>query len=499
MNCINLKNSINQDPDKNREYHFVITDEKLHRTLFENMPQGFAYCQMVFTDGKPQDFIYLNVNSTFENLTGTQEVVGKRMTEVIPDWKKSNPGLLEIFGRVASTGIKERTNIYLADSAKWFSASVYGRGKGYFIAVFVDITESKQAEEKLRLAAQEWRTTFDSITDMVFIRDREGKITRMNRAFANGVHKAPQELIGMSCCEVIHGTKTPPLVCPFQKVHLTKRPSSVEYFEPFSGLFIQESVSPVLGEEGEMSGSVNIIRDITEKKKLEEQLIMTDRLVTIGELAAGVAHELNNPLTSVIGFSQLILEGETPAEIRSDLNIIRNEAQRAAKIVKNLLTFGRKHKPVKQFNQVNDCINEVLSIRAYEHKCRNIKVINRLNSNLPGIMFDYFQMQQVFINLIINAEYFMIRAHNGGRLKITSRRSNEIVRVSISHDGPGMTEDTLKHLFNPFFTTKEVGQGTGLGLAICHGIVSEHQGKIYARSEHGKGATFIVELPVQDR
>ena len=223
--------------------------------------------------------------------------------------------------------------------------------------------------------------------------------------------------------------------------------------------------------------------------------MLSDRLASIGELAAGIAHELNNPLTSVVGFSQLILEGEVPPEIRDDLTVVNNEAQRAAKIVKNLLTFARKHSPVKQSNQINDCINEVLSLRAYELKCQNIKVISRLDADLPRVMFDYFQMQQVFINLIINAEFFMVRAHNGGTLIITTEKSDGIIRISIADDGPGITQDDLNHLFSPFFTTKEVGKGTGLGLSICHGIISEHGGKIFARSETGKGATFIIELP----
>jgi two-component system, NtrC family, sensor kinase len=242
-----------------------------------------------------------------------------------------------------------------------------------------------------------------------------------------------------------------------------------------------------------------IIRDMSQRKQMQAQLMMTDRLATIGELAAGIAHELNNPLTSVIGFSQLLLEGDIPPEIKEDLTAVNTEAQRAAKIVKNLLTFARKHNPVKQLNQINDCLNEVLVLRGNEHKNHNIKVATHLETDLPMVMFDYFQMQQVFINLIVNAEYFMVQAHNGGILTIRAERSDGIIRISISDDGPGISEETFKHLFNPFFTTKDVGKGTGLGLSICHGIISEHNGKIYARSGTGKGATFIIELPIQDK
>jgi len=191
---------------------------------------------------------------------------------------------------------------------------------------------------------------------------------------------------------------------------------------------------------------------------------MADRLASIGELAAGTAHELNNPLTSVIGFSQLLMEKDIPDDAREDVELIYNEAQRAANVTKSLLTFGRKHTPVKQPNQINNIIEDVLKLRVYEHNLNSIEVKRRLAPDLPEIMVDYFQMQQVFLNIVINAEYFMIEAHNRGTLTIT--------------------------------TKKEAGKGTGLGLSICHGIVSEHGGQIYARSQPGKGTTIIVELPI---
>jgi signal transduction histidine kinase len=223
---------------------------------------------------------------------------------------------------------------------------------------------------------------------------------------------------------------------------------------------------------------------------------MTDRLASIGELSSGIAHELNNPLTSVIGFSQLLMEGDVPANIKEDLTTIYSEAQRAAVIVKNLLTFARKHAPVKQLSQVNTIIEDVLRLRTYEQKVNNIEIEKLLAINLPGIMIDYFQMQQVFLNIVINAEFAMLEAHHKGKLTITTEKIDGIIRISFADDGPGISEENLKHIFDPFFTTKEVGKGTGLGLSICHGIVSEHGGKIYAKSDNGQGASFIVELPL---
>jgi signal transduction histidine kinase len=234
----------------------------------------------------------------------------------------------------------------------------------------------------------------------------------------------------------------------------------------------------------------------TEQRRAEEQMLITDRLASIGELASGLAHELNNPLTGVIGFSQLLLGKDLPDEIREDIKIIYSEAKRAADVMKNLLIFARKHAPIKQLVDINRVIEKVLTLRAYEHKVENIQVVNRFAPDLPLTMADYFQLQQVFLNIIINAEHFMLEAHHRGTLTITTRRAGNSIIASFADDGPGIAKEDMVHLFDPFFTTKEVGEGTGLGLSICHGIVTEHNGLLYAESEPGKGATFIVELPV---
>jgi signal transduction histidine kinase len=223
---------------------------------------------------------------------------------------------------------------------------------------------------------------------------------------------------------------------------------------------------------------------------------MADRLASIGELASGTAHELNNPLTSILGFSQLLLEKEVPDDIREDLKLINKEAQRAASVTKDLLTFARKHAPAKQPNQINSIIEDLLELRAYEQKVNNIEVERHLGADLPKIMVDYFQIQQVFMNIIINAEHFMTEAHNRGTLTVTTKKQNGTVKISIADDGPGILPENLKRIFDPFFTTKAAGRGTGLGLSICHGIVTEHGGQIYAKSQLSKGTTFFVELPI---
>ena len=224
----------------------------------------------------------------------------------------------------------------------------------------------------------------------------------------------------------------------------------------------------------------------------------TDRLASLGELAAGTAHEFNNPLTSIIVLSELLME-KGPEDMREDLTLINNEARRAANVARNLLAFGGKHTPIKQLYQVNSVIEDVLELRAYEHKSSNIDIRRHLATDIPEIMLDYFQMQQVFMNIIINAEYFMNEAHNRGTLTVTTQKENGTVRISFADDGPGITPENLNRIFDPFFTTKEAGKGTGLGLSICHSIVADHGGQTYVRSQLGKGSTIFIELPIENR
>jgi signal transduction histidine kinase len=188
---------------------------------------------------------------------------------------------------------------------------------------------------------------------------------------------------------------------------------------------------------------------------------------------------------------------DIPDDIKGDLVIINKEAKRTAGIVRNLLTFARHHPAAKKLVDINKIIEAVLQLRAYEQQVHNIEVNTRFAPDLPNVMANGFQLQQVFINIIINAEYFMIEAHGRGTLTITTEHVGDMVRASFADDGPGIAKENLPHLFDPFFTTKGMGKGTGLGLSICHGIVTEHGGRIYAQSEPGKGATFVIELPIQ--
>jgi len=358
------------------------------------------------------------------------------------------------------------------------------------------VIQRKRAEDEVKRAAEEWRTTFNSITDSVSICDKDFRLIRVNQAFADVVKMKPEKLIGKHCYEVFHGTSEPIPNCPHKQTIKTKKPAMAEFFEPHLGIHLEVATSPIFNERGEVVASVHIVRDITERRNMQQQLILTDRLASIGELSSGIAHELNNPLTAIIGFSDLLLGEDISDDIKEDLEVINREAKRTAGVVRNLLTFARGRPEEKQLVDINKVIQNVLDLRAYEQRVNNIEVDTQLVANLPEVLADGFQLQQVFLNIVINAEHFMSEAHGRGRLTVTTEWVGDIVRASFADDGPGIPPENLSHLFNPFFTTKEVGKGTGLGLSISYGIISAHDGRIYTESELGKGATFVVELPV---
>jgi len=440
---------------------------------------------------------YTYWNKASEILTGirAEDALGKSLREIFPDTPETRNA--EKVYRDVLTKRQPQTfvNDFDINGRHYvFEISAYPSRGG--ISVFVrDITESKWAEEAIKQAAEEWRRTFDSISDAISIHDRDFRIQQANKAFADIFNISPDQIIGKHCYE-LHKGKKPRSGCPHQQTLTTGKPAATEFYESLLGKYLLESTSPICNENGEVVGTVHITRDITEQKQQNEQLMMADRLASIGELAAGAAHELNNPLTSIIGFSQLLMEKDTPDYIRKNLALICSEAQRAANVTSNLLTFARKHRPVKQLTQINDIIEDVLKLRAYGHKSNRIEVERHLAPDLPEIMVDCFQMEQVFLNIVINAEYFMTEAHKRGILTITTKKQNGTVRISIADDGPGIPPENLNRIFDPFFTSKEAGKGTGLGLSICHGIVAEHGGQIYARSQPGKGATIIIELPI---
>ena len=249
-----------------------------------------------------------------------------------------------------------------------------------------------------------------------------------------------------------------------------------------------------------------LFRDVSERKKLDDetrdiyhQLLQAEKMTALGQTISGVAHELNNPLATILSWSERLSQKTTvDRSVKRAIEIIHAESERAARIVRNLLTFARKRQTTRAMVDVNRVVRETLALRAYEQRVTNITIIDALASGLPKIFADGHQLQQVLLNLIINGEQAMLSENGRGTLVVRSwfDAQRELVTVEINDDGPGVPTELQAKIFDPFFTTKEVGKGTGLGLTVAYAIVQEHGGRIRLESTPNHGASFFVELPV---
>ena len=381
---------------------------------------------------------------------------------------------------------------------------------GYLASAFNSMLDSleKRAEENKKLfelvikSKEEWVATFDAIQDLISIHDADYRILKINKALARKFNSTPEELIGKRCYELLYCKNEPKHMCPHSRTLATGEIADAEVDDMvFEGAY-KVTTFPVFNNEGRVWASVHVSRDITHEKMLREQLLHAEKLSSLGKLVAGIAHELNNPLMGIMGFSQILMD--TPGEkklddIKDKLRKIYHESLRTAKIVQNLLTFARAKKTEREYHCINDIIKHTIELREYSLKANNIKVILELEEGLPRTMVDLFQLQQVFINIINNAEDAMVAANGRGTILIKTRKKRNKVEIAFKDDGPGISREIIHKVFDPFFTTKDVGKGTGLGLSITHGIVTEHGGTIDIASVEEGGAVVTVELPIVEK
>jgi PAS domain S-box-containing protein len=470
--------------------------EELYSTVVNNTPSGIY----IYQDDKFQF-----TNPQFQRLTGysAEELNEIKSYEIVhpEDREMVRKSAVNMMKGKLKTPYEFRV-INSSGETRWAIETVTSinyKGKRATLGNFMDNTELKQMEAAARESEEKFSQVF-------YANPNPMTIVAPDTGFINDVNKAFEELTGFTREECLGNTITGLGLWISREerrefITVLEERDGIQNFETKMRISSGEIRDVLLSIETIMiSGEpykVISTDDITERKKMQENLIVTDRLASVGELATGIAHELNNPLTSVIGFSDLLMErDDLPRDIRDDVSIINKESVRASQVARHLLTFARKHPDEKKAVNINEVLLLVMELRAYEQKVSNIKVVYHLEQNIPPVLANDFQLQQVFVNIIINAEHFMIEAHEKGTLVITTAHTENTVRITITDDGPGIPPDYLTRIFDPFFTTKEIGKGTGLGLSICYGIITEHEGRIWAENKAGEGATFIIELPV---
>ena len=360
------------------------------------------------------------------------------------------------------------------------------------------VEDERRAREVAAQSEERYARLVESAFDAIFTVDHDGRITSANRSLEQASGKPRDLLLGMHAVDLLDPRDRDAALHAFSEV-MTGVPqrARLRYADADDEPRTCSATLTPLSEGDRVIGSICIVRDVTDEMRITEQLVQQEKLAAVGELVSGVAHELNNPLASVMAFAQLLLteqEGQGKQPNREALDAIHQEAKRAAKIVANLLTFARQHQPERAPTDLNRVVEDALELRRYSLRSAQVNVAVRLDPAMPPTMADAFQLQQVVLNLLANAEHALSSSTGERLITLSTRQDGDLLTISVADTGPGIAEEHLSRVFNPFFTTKPVGEGTGLGLSISDGIVREHGGRIRVESKAGEGATFVIEL-----
>ena len=365
----------------------------------------------------------------------------------------------------------------------------------------MDITARRQMERQLHKEQEFARRLVDSFPDLILVVDSTAHFTFVSPRCSEVLGYELAETTNMQLGARTHVEDLPILLALFTDILAGRQGfGSLEVRERHkSGDWrrIRFNFSPLADETGKIEGVVLSGRDVTELKRLEEQLIQAEKLAAMGQMLAGVAHELNNPLTAILGVTELLREGQTDQEAtKRQLEITHRQARRAARIVQNLLEFSRPASPQKKPVDLNSIIDRTVQLHEHSLRRNNVEVDFRPQPDYPGVVADANQLIQVFLNLVTNAEQAIREVRESGRIQIRLARVGSRISVTFQDDGVGIRPESVPRLFDPFYTTKRPGGGTGLGLSICLSIVREHGGTIEAAALPAGGSAFTVYLPV---
>ncbi|HEY90884.1 MAG TPA: PAS domain S-box protein [Dehalococcoidia bacterium] len=366
------------------------------------------------------------------------------------------------------------------------------------ICIVSDITENQRMEKEIKLAYAELERIFNATADGMRVIDTDFNVIRVNDAytFLSGLDK--RKVLSRKCYEDMGNQLCHTQYCPMARI--TSGDAYIEgetENERSNGDKVAciLAATPLRGPDNELMGIIESLKDITDLRKTQEQLQHSQLLASLGEMTAGIAHEVNNPLGSVLLYSELLMAGNVPQQTKADLKVIHDEAKRAARIMTDLLTYSRRIKYQVRRLDLHRILEKLLEMRRYTERVHNIVVTPDFAEGPLWVRGDSSQLKQLFMNLMLNAEE-AVKESGSGQIKVTTSKDNEWVRIYFTDNGKGIPPENLKQVFFPFFTTKDVGEGTGLGLSTCYGIVTNHNGLIHAENNEAGGAAFIVELPL---
>ncbi len=462
--------------------------------LFETLQEG-AYFST--PEGK-----LLDANPALINILGYAN--REELLAIDPSQLNSDSSQPPILGRAAGDqgGVRAReitlckkdgsAAVFLDSSrAVWDSAGKLVRYQG----TLIDITERRKLERQLQQQEEFRRRLLESFPDLILVMDLADRYTFVNARVRDLLGREPEDLLGK---KVSATDQSPELLELYKEVVSgTKIFGTAEYaarHRDGSWRTMRATASQLFDAESRLAGVIMSVRDITMEKKLEQQIVQSERLAAMGAMIGGVAHELNNPLTSILGVSELLQDSQNNESARKQVGILQQQARRAAEIVQNLTYFSRPPSSGKARVSLVEIIERTLNLQAYSLRKNNIAVDFLSQPGLPQVEADPHQLMQVFLNLILNAEQAIREVRERGTLRIRLGCTDNSVWASFQDDGPGIPAEIVKNIFDPFYTTKRPGRGTGLGLSICKAVMKEHNGTIEAANAPGGGALFTVTL-----